>query len=304
MTTPIQAKPQNRVIANAQTTAAPSATNRSASGTLPPEIQSLLLDAYANSLPSSSIKNKLVAQFKAALMSGVLKAGQGDAGFAFKELIQTRYSELQNNAGAQKAFYEALEKTSKLCEIAVNFGIKKLAKAIEKALESTAKAKAKAGATPPTTPEAPVPTTAPTTPTTTTPVTQSPVALSVKDKELVNAASSMTLADLNSLTPRLQADSSGQIASATVKAYVSESSILFAALENNRAAFEALKRSSPEAAAVIDQALNSQLSLQERLIALYQLSSLPSAAAILGGETQARLQSLVTTGAAVSTASS
>jgi hypothetical protein len=302
MTTPIQGTPPNRSIANAQTTAAPSATNNGAKGSLPAEIQSLLLDAYAKSLPSSSIKEKLVAQFKAALMSGVLKAGQGDAGFAFKELIQTRYSELQNNADAQKAFYEALEKTSKLCEIAVNFGIKKLAKAIEEALKTTAKAKP--GATPPTTSEAPVPPIAPTTPTPTTPVTQSPVALSIKDKELVNAASSMTLADLNSLTPRLQADSSGQIASATVKAYVSESSILFAALENNRAAFEALKRSSPEAAAVIDQALNSQLSLQERLIALYQLSSLPSAAAILGGETQARLQSLVTTGAAASTASS
>jgi DNA-binding transcriptional regulator YbjK len=88
-----------------------------------------------------------------------------------------------------------------------------------------------------------------------------------------------------------------------VKAYVSESSIVFASLENNRDALEALKRSSPEAAAVIDQALNLQLSLQERMVALYQLSSLPSAAAILGGELQTRLQSLVATGAAASTAS-
>jgi hypothetical protein len=301
MTTSIPSTSQSRSIANAQTTAAPSATNKGAKGSLPPEIQSLLLDAYANSLPSSSIKNKLVAQFKAALLSGDLKAGPGDAGFAFKELIQKRYSELQNNADAQKAFYEALEKTSKLCEIAVNFGIKKLAKAIEEALKTTAKAKP--GATPPTTSEAPVPPIAPTTPTTTTPVTQSPVALSVKDKAQINEASRMTLADLNLVATSLQADSSEQIASAIVKAYVSESSIVFASLENNRDALEALKRSSPEAAAVIDQALNLQLSLQERMVALYQLSSLPSAAAILGGELQTRLQSLVATGAAASTAS-
>lgn len=302
MTTPIQANPQNRVIANAQTTAAPSATNRSASGTLPPEIQSLLLDAYANSLPSSSIKNKLVAQFKAALLSGDLKAGPGDAGFAFKELIQKRYSELLNNADAQKAFYEALEKTSKLCEIAVNFGIKKLAKAIEDALKTTAKPKV--GANPPTTSEAPVPPIAPTTPTTNTPVTQPTIALSVRDKELVNEALRMTLADLNFVATKLQADSSEQKASALVKIFVSESSTVFASLENNRAALEALKQSSPKTAAVIDQALNSQLSLQERLIALYQLSNVPSAAAIFGGELQARLQSLVATGAAASTTSS
>jgi hypothetical protein len=299
MTTPIQGTTQDRRIANAQTSGATTTSNKGPGGTISPEIQALLLDAYANSLPSSSIKNKLVAQFKAALMTGDLKAGQGDAGFAFKELIQKRYSELQNNADAQKAFYEALEKTSKLCEIAVNFGIKKLAKAIEEALKSTAKTKP--GATPS---EAPVPTIAPTTPTTTTPVTQPPVALSVKDKTQINAASSMNVADLNSLVPNLQADSSEQIASAIVKAYVSESSIVFASLEDNRAALEALKVSSPKTAAVIDQALNSQLSLQERMVALYQLSSVPSAAAILGGETQARLQSLVTTGAAASTAKS
>jgi hypothetical protein len=302
MTTPIQGTSQDRRITNAQTSGATTASNKGSGGTISPEIQALLLDAYSNSLPSSSIKNKLVAQFKAALMTGDLKAGQGDAGFAFKELIQKRYSELQNNADAQKAFYKALEKTSQLCEIAVNFGIKKLAKAIEEALKTTAKAKA--GTTTPNTSGAPVPPIAPTTPTANTPVTQPTITLSVKDKAQINAASSMTLADLNLLAPKLQADSSEQVASTTVKAYVSESSIVFTSLENNRAAFESLKRSSPEAAAVIDQALNSQLSLQERLIALYQLSSLPSAAAILGGETQARLQSLVTTGAAASTASS
>lgn len=301
---------QRTTIANAQIPSTPTESNKGSGGTISREIQTILLEAYANSLPSSSIKSTLVAQFKAALLSGDLNAAkQGGPGFEFKELIQIQYAKLWNNASARQAFYEALEKTSKLSELAINFGIAKLAEAIKKATD----ANVKAGVTSPTPPESVAPTipTTPTTPTTptspatpTTPATEPQIALTDKDKANIVAASGMPLADLKRVATALQADSSEQIASASVKAFVLESSKVFDSIENNRAALEALKLSSPETATMIDQALNSQLSLQERLIALYQLANLPAAAAILGGEMQARLQSLAATGSAAATPSS